>query len=116
MNRANLRIAIIFFGLVTALVHFYLLIRPGYGFDFVIPGLFLYNGLAYLVLLGALFLPIHALDGVRRYVPWLLILFTAVTIAAFFQYGDPHDPVGWVTKADEALLIVATLLYALQRS
>jgi hypothetical protein len=115
MNRNSLRVAIVVFGLWTAAVHFYLLVRPGYGFSYPFPGAFLLNGLGYLILLGAMFLNIQVLDSVRKYVPWVLIVFTAVTIAAFLKWGDMHDPLGWVTKVDEALLIISTFLYQRQR-
>ena len=50
MNRSNLRIAILIFGLFTAVVHLYLNVRMG-GFD---PA-FTANGLGYLALLGLFF-------------------------------------------------------------
>jgi hypothetical protein len=116
MNRNTLRAAIVIFGLLTAVAHFYLLVRPGYGFSYPFPGAFLLNGLGYLILLGAMFLNIPMLDSVRRDVPWALILFTAVTIASFFKWGDIHDSLGWVTSGDEALLIISTFLYQRQGS
>jgi hypothetical protein len=115
MNRNSLRIAIVVFGLWTAVVHLYLLVRPGYGFNYPFPGAFLLNGLGYLILLGAMFLKIPALDSVRKYVPWVLILFAAVTIVSFLKWGDLKDTLGWVTKADEALLIISTFLYQRQK-
>lgn len=114
MNKTNLRLAVIVFGLFTAAVHLYLNIRPGYGFDYPFPGAFLLNGLGYLGLLGALFLNIPALDRVRQYVPWALMLYTLATIGVFFRYGDLKDTLSWVTKADEVLLIIATFLYQRQ--
>lgn len=114
MNRNNLRVAIVVFGLWTAIVHLYLLVRPGYGFNYPFPGAFLLNGLGYLILLGAMFLNIQALDNVRKYLPWALMLFAAVTIASFLKWGDMHDGLGWVTKVDEVLLIISTFLYQRQ--
>jgi len=114
MSRNNLRLAVIVFGLFTAAVHLYLNVRSGYGFNYPFPGAFLLNGLGYLALLGAMFLNVQALDGVRQYAPWALIVFAAVTIAAFFQWGDQGDALSWVTKADEALLIIATFFYQRQ--
>jgi hypothetical protein len=111
MNKTNLRLAVIVFGLFTAAVHLYLNIRPGYGFSYPFPGAFLLNGLGYLALLAALFMKIPALDGVRRYIPWALMLFAAATIGAFLKFGDMSDMLGWVTKADEVLLIGAVFLY-----
>jgi hypothetical protein len=74
-----------------------------------LPYLFLLNGIGYLVLLGALYLP-----QLRQYQPiirWLLIAFAAVTIIMYFLIaGVRFNPVGYFTKALEVVLIVLLLM------
>jgi hypothetical protein len=74
--------AIILFGLVTALMHL------GAAFDRVLfPGgpdpLFLLNGLGYLGLLGAYFLPIPFFQARHRLVWWVLFGYVILTIVAW---------------------------------
>ncbi len=74
-----------------------------------LPFLFLLNGIGYLVLVGALYLP-----QLRQYQPivrWLLIAFAAVTIIMYFAIGGLRfNPVGYLTKAIEVALIVLLLI------
>ena len=71
--------------------------------------LFLLNGIGYLVLVSALYLP-----QLRQYQPivrWLLIIFAAVTIIMYFAIaGLRPNPVGLLTKAVEIALIVLLLI------
>ncbi len=74
--------AIILFVLITALMHF------GAAFDRVLfPGgpdpLFTLNGLGYLGLLGAYFLPIPFFQSRHRLVWWALFCFVILTIVAW---------------------------------
>jgi hypothetical protein len=73
------------------------------------PILFLLNGIGYLVLGAALYLP-----ALRRYQPivrWLLIIFAAVTIVMYFLIaGLRPNPVGILTKVVEVALIALLLI------
>jgi len=74
-----------------------------------LPYLFLLNGIGYLVLVTALYLP-----QLRQYQPimrWLLIAFAAVTIIMYFAIsGFRFNPVGLLTKAVEVAIIVLLLI------
>src|SRR5215208_1421262 len=74
-----------------------------------LPYLFLLNGIGYLVLVTALYLP-----QLRQYQPivrWLLIAFAAVTIVMYFAIaGLRFNPVGYLTKAIEVVLIGLLLI------
>ena len=74
-----------------------------------LPYLFLLNGIGYLVLVSALYLP-----QLRQYQPivrWLLIAFAAVTIVMYFAIaGLRVNPVGYLTKIAEVALIVLLLI------
>jgi len=74
-----------------------------------LPYLFLLNGIGYLVLVSALFLP-----QLRQYQPivrWLLIAFAAATIVMYFAIsGFRFNPIGYLTKAIEVTLIVLLLI------
>jgi hypothetical protein len=74
-----------------------------------LPYLFLLNGIGYLVLVTALYLP-----QLRQYQPivrWLLIIFAALTIIMYFAIaGVRVNPVGYLTKAVEVALIVLLLI------
>jgi len=74
-----------------------------------LPYLFLLNGIGYLVLVSALYLP-----QLRQYQPivrWLLIIFAAVTIVMYFAIsGFRVNPLGFFTKSVEVALIVLLLI------
>lgn len=94
-----IQIGIIILTLVTALIHLTLLFPNT---------MFILNGLGYLALLGALFLPIPQLAGQRNLVRWVFIAYTAITIIAWLAIGS-RGTLAYVTKAIEVVLIV--LLY-----
>jgi hypothetical protein len=74
-----------------------------------LPTLFLLNGIGYLVLVTALYLP--QLRSYQPIVRWLLIIFAAVTIIMYFAIaGLRPNPVGLLTKAVEIALIVLLLI------
>ena len=96
---------------------------PGGGFNIMrmlpipLPYLFLLNGIGYLVLVTALYLP--ALAQYRQIVRWLLILFAALTIVCYFAIaGFRFNPVGYLAKVVEVTLIALLLIdnRQLQRS
>ncbi len=96
----GLKIGIIILTIATAAIHFFV--------AFIFPPmttLFILNGLGYLALLAAYFLP--QVSSYRGIVRWLLIGFAAVTIIGFFAVnGIKADPLGWATKVIEIALIV----------
>jgi hypothetical protein len=91
------QIAIVILALATALIHFSLL------FPNV---LFILNGLGYLVLLAAYFLPLPFAKGNRGLVRWVFIGFTIVTILGWVAIGDKSWALGYVTKLIELVLVV----------
>ena len=98
-NFGPIQIGIILLTLGTALIHFSLL------FPNV---LFILNGLGYLALLGAFFLPIDFLRERHNLVRWLFIVFTSVTILGWLAIGDkswPGGALGYVTKLIEIVLL-----------
>lgn len=112
MNRSTLRIAIIVLTLITAGIHLYLNVRMG-RFD---PA-FTANGLGYLALMVALFMPPPFLAGMLKgreaLLHYIYMGFAAITIIAYFAISAQAftDPIGLFTKADEVLLIIALWLH-----
>ena len=97
-----LQIGIVILTLGTALIHFRL--------NFPDP-MFILNGLGYLTLLAALFLPIPQLARNRHVVRWVLIGYTALSIFLWILFGL-RVPIGYVDKAIEIVLIALLLLDA----
>lgn len=98
------QIGIIILTLATALIHFSLLFPDL---------LFILNGLGYLSLLAAYFLPIDLARKNHNLVRWLYMLFVAVTILAWVVMGDkswPAGALGYVTKLIEVVLIVLLVM------
>ena len=95
-----LRLVIIALTLGTALTHMSLLFP-----DLV----FILNGLGYLGLVAALYLPIPALEPHHRLIRRVLIGYTALTIGLWVAVGL-RTPIGFSNKVNEVLLIVALLL------
>jgi hypothetical protein len=110
-NPKVLRILILVFGLVTALIHLWLFYnglsqgRPNYPF--------LINGVGYLVLLGAFWLTQASADQVRRLVHYLFMAFAAGSIVAWIVVngGRFFLALSILDKAIEVLLIVALWLH-----
>jgi membrane-bound ClpP family serine protease len=97
-----LRVGIVLLTLATALIHLQL--------AFPDPA-FILNGLGYLALLAALYLPVPRLARYRNIVRWVLIGFTALTILLWILLGA-RTPIGYVDKAIEIALILLLLLEA----
>jgi len=74
-----------------------------------LPFLFLLNGIGYLTLVTALYLPqLHRFQPIVR---WVLIAFAAVTIFMYFAISGFHsNPLGIFTKVVEIALIVLLLI------
>lgn len=105
-----LQLAIILLAVATAAIHLYLalfVIKPSP--DVV----FLLNGLGYLGLTAALYLPLDFLARWRPLIRWVLIGYTALTLLLWvFMALLPGmaTPLGWITKAIEVALIVLLFL------
>jgi len=94
-----LQIGIALLGLITAIVHLVILNLQG------IDPIFTLNGLGYLALLLAYFLPATFLRERHNLIRWIFIAFTAITILAWIAIGA-RTTVGYLTKLDELALIV----------
>jgi hypothetical protein len=95
-----LRAAIVLLTLGTAVTHLLL--------NFPDP-VFILNGLGYLGLLGALYLPIPIFARHRRLIRRVLIGYTALTIFLWMLFGA-RTPIGYVNKLNELALIVLLVL------
>jgi hypothetical protein len=100
-----LQILIILVTLFTAAVHLYL----GQLWSYPI---FILNGLGYLGLLGALFLPIPIIREYHSVWRWLLAGFAALTIVLYFVVNGLAGALGIAiaTKVAEVVLIVLLVL------
>jgi membrane-bound ClpP family serine protease len=97
-----LRVGIVLLTLATALIHLQL--------AFPDPA-FILNGLGYLALLAALYLPVPRMARYRNIVRWVLVGFTALTILLWILLGA-RTPIGYIDKAIEIALILLLLLEA----
>lgn len=95
---------IIVLTLATAFIHFYLNVLMGR-----LDLMFTMNGLGYLALLAALFLPIPFLQQYRPVIRTLFILYTLLTITLWAIFGM-RTPVGFIDKAIEVALVVLLFL------
>ena len=73
---------------------------------------FILNGIGYLALLGALYLP--QLSRYRDAVRWILVGYTALTIVLWVLVGA-RTPIGYVDKVIEVSLIALLLIEASRR-
>lgn len=106
MKMGPLQYAIIALTVATAVIHFTL----------VFPSpLFILNGLGYLVLLGALYLPIPQLANYRSLVRWALMAYTALTVILWVIMGS-RTPIAYFDKLIEVLLIVLLWIESRQSS
>ena len=99
---AALRVGILLLTLATAFIHLQL--------AFPDPA-FVLNGLGYLTLLAALYLPVSRLARYRNVVRWVLVGYTALTILLWVLFGA-RIPIGYIDKAIEVTLILLLLLEA----
>ena len=98
------QIGIILTTFAAALIHFSLLFPDV---------LFILNGLGYLTLLAAYFLPIDLARENHNLIRWLFIAFTLVTIVAWIVMGDkswPAGSLGYLTKVIEVVLVILLLV------
>ena len=97
-----LHVGIVALTLGTAFIHLSL--------NFPDPG-FILNGLGYLTLLAALYLPVPQIARYRDVVRWVLIGYAALTILLWILLGD-RTAIGYTAKAIEVALIALLLLEA----
>ncbi len=101
-------IAIVLLTAATAIIHIALAFRAlGLG-DVTTLVMFLLNGLAYLVLLAAYYLPLPLARNYPRLVRWAFIALTAVTILAWVAIGA-RTTIGYVDKLIELALLILLL-------
>ncbi len=111
MSKSALRTIIILATLFTAIVHLGVLNFFAYRDHGSIDPLFTLNGLGYLGLLWLFIANPGFVAGRRSLLYYVYMLYTATTIVAFFILGDMGDPVGWMTKVVELILIIALWLH-----
>lgn len=80
--------------------------------------LMLLNGLGYLALAAAIFLPFGLPDGLQRLLPIILAVYTLVTIAGYFVLHTPaqYSTLGLGSKAIEIVLVVLLGMMLSQRN
>ena len=105
MNLTSKQYGIVLFALATAFLHLFLFTRLG-------PDPIVMNGLGYLALLGAYFLPVPLFQQNHRLVWWALFGYTALTFVLWVFLGDKsfsfdfsNAAVGYYAKAAELLLM-----------
>ena len=96
----SLQWAIILLTVATAAIHLALGIQNNFL-------MFNLNGLGYLALVAALYLP--QFRRYQGYTRWALIIFTAITIIAWVAIGQ-RDPIGIIDKLIEVALIICLFI------
>lgn len=102
-SRQTVMIGIIVLTVATALIHLYLGFQ---GFP-----LFVLNGLGYLGLLAALYLPVPQLAQYRSIARWVLLGYTVLTIVLWIVMGA-RNFIGYSDKIIEVALVALLLLEA----
>src|SRR5215207_2696670 len=95
-----IRIGVVVLTVITAIVHLSLLFPDP---------VFILNGLGYLTLLAALYLPIPRLVPYRRVVRLTLIGYATLTILLWVAIGE-RSLLGYSTTADEVALVILLLI------
>jgi hypothetical protein len=104
MKLSGKHYGILLAGLATAFLHLELFAKLG-------PDPIVLNGLGYLGLLGAYFLPIDFFQQRHRLVWWVLLGYTILTIILWVILGDKHfvagtsSAIGYYAKAAEIVLL-----------
>lgn len=105
MNLTGKHYGIVLFALTTAFLHLFLFTRFG-------PDPITLNGLGYLALLGAYFLPIQFFQQRHRLVWWALFGYVVLTILLWVLLGnktfaaDIASRTGYYAKAAEVILLM----------
>jgi hypothetical protein len=95
-----IRVGVVVLALIAAIVHISLLFPDP---------VFILNGLGYLTLLAALYLPVTRLAPHRRLLRWTLIGYAMLTILAWVAIGE-RTPLGYSTTAGEVALVVLLVI------
>ncbi|MBA2713971.1 MAG: hypothetical protein H0U55_10540 [Rubrobacteraceae bacterium] len=95
-----IRIGVVVLTLIAAIVHLSRLFPDP---------VFILNGLGYLTLLAALYVPIPRLVPNRRVMRWMLIGYATLTTLAWVAIGE-RTPLGYSTTAGEAALVILVLM------
>lgn len=101
-------IGIIILTLATALIHAALAFSALRLGDMTTFSMFILNGLGYLTLLAAYYLPLPIARDYPKLVRWAFVAFTAVTILGWVAFGE-RNWVGYGDKLIELALIVLLL-------
>lgn len=96
------QIVILLLVIATAAIHLWLGISSGLL-------MFIANGVGYLALAAAAYLPIAALANIRTLAKWALLAFIAITIIGWVFIGE-RIAIGYIDKAIELVLIVLVYL------
>jgi hypothetical protein len=109
MNSNMKRAVILITGLITAAIHLVVLnlayLRAQGRPDL----LFTLNGVGFLGLLLLYFIDLPPLQGRKNLVRYAFIAYTVLTIAAWIPIGE-RSLLGYATKLDEVILLVALFL------
>lgn len=89
--------------IITAIIHLYI------SWSGLI---FLLNGIGYLALLGAIYLPMAFLAPYRSLFCWALLAYTALTVVLWFFIGACGSFIAYLDKIVEVVLIVLVWLEA----
>ena len=95
-----IRIGVVALTLMAAVVHLSLVFPDP---------VFILNGIGYLALLAALYLPVPRLVPHRRAMRWTLIGYATLTILAWVAIGE-RTPLGYSTTAGEVALVLLLLV------
>ena len=106
MSKQTLRYAILVLGLITGVIH--TVILPSLGFEWLLMPL---NGIGFIILTGLVFFDPAFLSGQRKWIIYLFLAYTLITIVGYFVVNSSYDTIGIITKVDEVLLTIALWLY-----
>lgn len=99
-NIGLLQIGIILLTITTAIIHLAL------GIPNELP-MFILNGIGYLILVAALYIP--QMHNQKKFIRWILILYTAITILGWVFVGA-RNTIGYLDKLAEIALIVMLVI------
>lgn len=101
--------SIIALTIITAIVHLLLAFGNGMLPMGTLPILWLLDGIGYLALLTALYLPSFA--AIQPLVRWVLIAYTALTVIVwFFATHAAYDPFDYTDKLIEIVIILLLII------
>ena len=102
LSSSPLRVGVAVLTLATATVHLYLGLTAGLG-------LFVLNGLGYLVLPAALYARVPRLAPYKNAVRWAFVGYAALTVVLWVLIGE-RNLIGYLDKIVEIALITLLLL------